>query len=325
MTQINLSDVSMKRPSAGNKSRWLDMWRHNMPLSFTVLFSVVMLILTTVGLLVDTRTLLGEPIWIKPTKFAMSSIFYSATLLWLLTYIEGWPRFVRLISWVTAITMLGELILIGIQAGRGVRSHFNMATPLDAIIFSAMGTMILLLWLVSLLAVILLIRQHFTDSAWGLALKLGLVIGVIGSGLGALMTGPTAEQTADMDRTGMTTETMGAHSVGVDDGGEGLPFVGWSTEGGDLRIGHFVGMHGMQVLPLVGWFVIQQNRRFSLRRQKGLIWTAGGGYLGLVILLTWQALRGEPVVGPSGLTLSLFAGLLVAVVAAAGWLVRPEK
>jgi len=322
MTQANLL---INQKLTGNDSWWQKMWRTDKPLTFTVIFSVIMVILTTLGLIFDTRTLLGEPIWIKPTKFALSSIFYTATLLWLLTYIEGWPRVVRAISWVTAAMMLGELILIAIQAGRGVRSHFNMTTVLDGAIFSMMGLMVFTMWFVSLIAVVLLIRQHFTNSAWGLALKLGLAIGVIGSGLGGLMTGPTAEQMDEMVRTGQPTEMMGAHSVGVDDGGAGLPFVGWSTEGGDLRIGHFVGMHAMQVLPLIGWVIIQQNQRFSLRRQKGLIWTAGLGYLGLVGLITWQALRGEPLIYPSGLTLTALAILVTAVLAGIGWFARPEK
>ena len=196
-----------------------------------------------------------------------------------------------------------------------MRSHFNFATPLDAALFSTMGAAITAALNLNVLAAVLMIRQRFTDPAFGLSLQLALVITAFGAGVAFLMTSPNAGQLAAMQAGGLPLE-IGAHSVGVVDGGPGLPVVGWSTTGGDLRIPHFVGLHALQVLPALGLLVAHSGAALSLRRRAALIWTAGLGYAGLVGLLTWQALRGQPLLAPDGLMLAALAVLAAAIVLA---------
>src|SRR5215212_1323917 len=119
---------------------------------------------------------------------------------------------------------------------------------------------------------------------------------------------------------GEPVNVIGAHSVGVEDGGPGLPLVGWSTEGGDLRVPHFVCLHGMQILPLVGWLLTQPGarRRWPERHRIGLVWVAGLGYLGLTALLTWQALRGQSIIAADQVTWSALILLVGAMLVGSG-------
>lgn len=48
-----------------------------------------------------------------------------------------------------------------------------------------------------------------------------------------------------------------------------------------------------------------------------LVWTAGVSYLGLVGLLSWQALRGQPLTSPDALTLVALVALILAAGATA--------
>jgi hypothetical protein len=113
------------------------------------------------------------------------------------------------------------------------------------------------------------------------------------------MTGPTEEQ------IGGNQAISGAHSVGVADGGPGLPLLGWSTVAGDLIAGHFFGVHAIQVAII--FLLIQRHLPKAFRFP--LIIVGNLTYASFVLIVTGQALRAEPFSSPSNQTLWLF-GLL---------------
>jgi hypothetical protein len=272
---------------------------------------------TLVGIFVDRRVITGAPAWLKPAKFAISVSVYCFTFVWLLGFVENRPRLVRLVANVTVASLIVEMIVIITQAARGTTSHFNLTTPFNSILWFTMGAFIVLVWTMNLLLAIMLLRQRMPDRAFAWSLRLGLLISAIGMAAGFFMVTPTPDQAAAI-AGGHGPHIVGAHSVGVADGGPGLPIVGWSTVGGDLRVAHFVGLHALQVLPLLGWLVTRRQKISGFlpaSNRLALVWTAGVAYLGLVLLLIWQALRGQSVVHPDARTIAA-AGALAAALAA---------
>src|SRR5688500_12169126 len=129
---------------------------------------------TLIGLPVDPRAATGAPAWLKPAKFAISFALYAFTLLWLLGFVRGHPWLVRTVAGLTALAVAIEITAIGVQAARGTTSHFNVATPFDALLWGMMANMILVIWAMNLLAAVLLLRQRLPDPAWAWSLRLGL-------------------------------------------------------------------------------------------------------------------------------------------------------
>lgn len=289
------------------------------PLAWLAALAALVAAGSAVGVAVDDRLVTGQPAWLKPFKFGVSFVAYAPTLAWATSHLGRWRRPAWWAGTAIAVAGVAELVLLVTQAARGRASHFNVGTELDAVIFRAMGGFVAVIFLAALVIAATLPAARIGDRAMTLAVRLGATVSVIGLSVGVLMLGETDAQSAAR-AAGAPTGLSGAHSVGVVDGGPGLPLVGWSTTGGDLRVGHFVGMHALQALPLLALLLVRTG--LDERRRARLVAVAAAGYLGLVVLVVWQALRGQPLVAPDASTVLAAAALALATAVLAAVVVR---
>jgi hypothetical protein len=299
------------------------------PLVVTAASMAVLAVVCAVGVLVDDRSLVGVPIWLKPLKFSISIAIYSATVAWLLSLLHTRQRLGWWIGTVIAATMFGEMVIIVGQVIRGRQSHFNVATALDGTLYTVMGATIATTWVATAVLAVVLLRQRIGDRAGALAVRIGILVALAGMAVGFLMTQPRAAQLETPD--GAAPSIVGAHGVGVADGGPGLPLVNWSTTGGDLRVGHFIGMHGLQAVPLLAFALAYLGTRVvrlaDERVRVRLVLVGGLAYAALTVLVTWQALRGQSLVRPDEVTAGAALATAIATGAGTAWALRraPER
>ncbi|HQI66766.1 MAG TPA: hypothetical protein PLJ54_10345 [Rhodoglobus sp.] len=273
----------------------------------------VLVVVCLVGLVVDPRESLGVNVWEKPLKFAISTAVYAVTWSWLIGQLQRFQRVAWWAGTISAILLLIELVIITGAAAAGITSHFNVSTPFNTVLWSIMAASIGTLWVATFVVSIILFRNSLGDRARTLAIRAGALIALAGMALAFLMTGPTAAQLDDWQGI------AGAHTVGLADGGPGLPLLGWSTVAGDLRIPHFIGMHALQAIPLALILIELAARRIAVLRDVDvryrLVAIVSAAYVAVLAVLTWQALRGQSIVAPDAATAT--ATLVIAALALA--------
>lgn len=239
----------------------------------------MLVVMIGVGFFDGERTVTGLNPWIKPSKFAVSIAIYTFTLAWFMPYLAHYRRTVKFISWGTAVVFVGEMICVISQAARGVPSHFNISSAYDASVFALMGMLIIF----NTLLVLITLFLFFGKTAplppaylWGI--RLGVFLFFIASIEGYAM-----------------INNMG-HTVGMSDGGAGLPIVNWSTRAGDLRIAHFLGFHALQILPLAGYIFSRWQADAVRRRAVAFVLALGLIYFMIFSLLFLQASHGRPLI-----------------------------
>ena len=250
----------------------------NQVLAAGVWVQVGLAVLATVAMPFDNREILGINPWIKPLKFDVSVLILLITMAALLS---GLPRFDTTRWWIgcsTAVALTLENCVISLQAFRGVRSHMNYTSPLNARLFMFMGLMAVVATVaVALtLALVSIDRPRWPIAVtWGV--RIGLLVFLAGSVEGVLMI------------------THAGHTVGAGDGLQGLPFLNWSRGHGDLRVAHFFALHAVQAFPLLGYLL--SRTPLDERLQVAMVFAGATLYTGVVWLLFRQAMAGRPLLG----------------------------
>ena len=242
-------------------------------------FSLALLLGFGVAGGLDDRSFQGANVWLKPAKFALSFVLLYATLAWVVERLSAPVRESRTMRVTLAAMVLAtgaEMAYIPGRAGLGRASHFAVGTPLEALLYSLMG--VGAVTLVAGIAVIGWLAGRDREAALGPMLQQGVGWGFMLSALATLVT------------AGVLSGN-GSHFVGTPSADAAvIPLLGWSAEVGDLRPAHFLALHAMQMLPLLGWWLDRQGlvRPVALR-------VAAVVYALLTAAVFVQALMGWPL------------------------------
>jgi len=247
-------------------------------------FFLIALIPMTIALIYFDPTQINDiSIWKKPLKFHVSLTIHVVTFAWLASRFSEDRRQalgVRLLAISSCVFIILETGIINLQAARGVASHFNQTTVFDQILYSLMGVGALILtWPAMALGIRFFLTKPSRKLTPGLKLGAGL-----GLTLGFILTVLLA---------GYMSMRAGGHWVDAPPtDANGLPIVGWSRQGGDLRVTHFFATHLMQALPLAGYLADRflSGSRISV---KTWVWIATGLGVSITLLTFWQAMSGH--------------------------------
>lgn len=230
-----------------------------------LLLSVICIVLTKT----TSTQIHGVNAWLKPFKFAISLGLYSWTMAWYCYYLSNFNT--TPFNWTVIILFGLELLYIIFQASKGELSHYNSSTPTYSLLYSLMGLIAAVVTLYTAYVGMLFFTQSFPElpSYYVWSIRLGILIFVGFSFEGGLM------------------GSRMNHSVGAINDNSNMWLIGWSKTVGDLRVAHFIGMHALQLLPLLSFYIFKNTKATIVISIL---------YAGLAVSTLVQALNGKPLI-----------------------------
>ena len=230
----------------------------------------------------------------KPFNFGMSFGLTTITLAWFADRLNlkrrvGWLLLVPL-----ALANATEVAWVSAQRARGVASHFNVATTFDMALYFVAGAGAIVVTTVVIVVLTVLAFTHRTDDpALTLAIRAGfvlLLVAVAGGG------------------------TMIAVGNARAEAGQTHDLVQWGAAG-NMRVTHFLGLHGMQVLAGLAVWLSASTLHVATRTR--IVAIGAAAYAGLLAAGTWQWLDGRALTQPGWLDGTLWVLSIVTLAAVA--------
>jgi hypothetical protein len=234
-----------------------------------------------IAMALDPRTVNDISVWVKPTKFFVSLALYFATLAWFFGYLPARAQASRRGRYVVlaALTAGGlEMAWLIGAAVMGVPAHFNRYSTAWAAAYNAAGGIALVLLSAIVVQGLMIARDR--DVPLAPAFRRALVLAALLSAAATLVTATTLSSGAGHWVGGMPTDAGG------------LPLMGWSRSGGDLRVAHFFALHIHQAMALLGWLIVASGMRQPMRA----VHIGAAAMLGWTAFTFVQALRGQPLI-----------------------------
>lgn len=250
-----------------------------------MLFCAALLPVMAVSYLMDERLVNGVNVWTKPLKFELSLAVHFLTLALMFNLLSEGARGSRLVRWAlyaAAVSCVAEISYIVLQSARGRASHFNAETQIESALYNVMGVGALILTIAPIVIGIQLWRSARADIGPGL--RRGAALGLVLGGVATIFT-------AGFLSSSFIVET-GRWVNGVRNDANGIPIMGWSGTGGDLRVSHFFALHIMQALPVLGLMA----DRWAKGKESAVVLTGVAIWLAIVAGTFVQALNGNPFI-----------------------------
>ncbi|MEU1178686.1 hypothetical protein ABZ464_13740 [Streptomyces sp. NPDC005820] len=242
--------------------------------------------------LVDFAPWWGPVSWRKPVVFGVSFGLMAWAVVWILRQLAArW--WIRAGAGLVVLTSVAEAVLITAQRWRGTASHFNQATDTDAAVWSAIGTLVLLLVLgVVVLCVAALVRFEGRPAS-----RVAVLVGLAG-----------------VLAAGAIGQKMAAIGEQVFDDTGHVPYEILFGAAGSAKLAHAVGLHGLQLLAVLA--ILCEAGRLGDRAAGAVTGVAALGFAAAFAAITVTAYDGRAPLHPSAaMGVTLVAGLLAAAAA----------